>query len=102
MKTDIYKVTTINDNNDEDIIVKMLIGIKALILSEKCEWIDEEGETEDGEKADILLKYTLFFEEEQSDMMYHQKLFLPKLVTKWITKSKSNIVINDIPFKNSS
>ena len=64
MKTDIYKVTTINDNNDEDIIVKMLIGIKALILSEKCECIDEEGETADGETADILLRCTLLFEED--------------------------------------
>ena len=95
LHSDIYKTCYIKETIKEDIINKLPMGVKALILMEKYKYEDESRGN------NILLRCTLLFEEGRSNMMYHKKLFTSDIIIHWITKSKSNIVVNDIPFKDN-
>ena len=95
MQPNVYKSTTLLDVNEDDIIVKMPLGIKALILNKKCEYVNSKVQS-----LKVLLRCTFLFEEGRSNMMFHKKLCIPQLITRWITKSKSNLIVNDIPLEN--
>ena len=90
LKKDYYKSNIINNIKDDDKVTKLPIGIKALILDEKCEYNMGNGQEK------IFLRCTLLFEQGRSNLMYHKKLYSSEIIAHWLTKSKSNVVVNDI------
>ena len=91
-KQAIYDSKVLKENINEEVIKKLLQGIRAMILHEKCEYENDSSKP-------FLLRCSLLFEEGDSNLMYKEKLFEQKIIFHWITKSKSNIVVNGIPFK---
>ena len=91
-KEAIYNSKVLKQNFNEEVIKKLPQGIRAMILHEKCEF---EGDS----SKSFVLRCSLLFEEGDSNLMFKDKLFDAKIIFHWITKSKSNIVVNGIPFK---
>ena len=66
--------------------------LNGIILIEKCKVENEEG---------FKLRCSLMMEKGDVPDIYNKKLFASNVVFKWVLNSKSNLIINKIPYNVS-